>query len=144
MDPQIGRHPECPPKSAEEYSYDDLWQRIPIELARLIDLQQIEDIREHTVPTNGWLESLRSEKSQLANPQVADLLITNTEVYDDEVEDYLEEDIVLEFLAVLRDDHRNDNDYTTAVRARRTIVTRLLLEELKAFVYDEPNGGEAA
>lgn len=111
-----------------DFSYDEIVSGLPIELAREADLYQINDLRQSTVPTSPWPAEWESQ-----HPAASELLQFNVGVYDDEIEDLLYQDKTLIELLEMRKLGGNDETLVQTIRARRSILLRILLDEIATF-----------
>jgi hypothetical protein len=116
-----------------DYSLDDIVINISCELAVTADYEQHQDLRMHNTPTNWWIHDKAKEM-----PKAVLTLTHNTAVYNDDLEDTLCKDGLLGELIEQRKNDTNNQQLQEAIRIRRTVLVRILLEDL-AEVLDASN-----
>lgn len=109
-----------------EYSFEEVVEALPEDVARLVDMHQVNDMRTYQTPTYLW----PNELSQ-THPAAVEVLTNNTAVYDDEIEDKLYEDSLLQEFVTQRQHDPSSIELSAAIRARRSVLVSLYLSELQ-------------
>jgi hypothetical protein len=118
-----------------DYPLEELMQAIPYDLAVSLDMHQQDDQKAYQTPTNLWPQELESEA-----PLAVDAMTNNTAMYDDELEELMYEDgLLLEYTEQRRVDPGNEQ-LSSAIRARRTILARLLIADDDSGHTETTNG----
>ncbi len=111
-----------------DFSYQEIYDTVPLQVALEIDMHQVADMRDHQTPTELWPRRLEVE-----HPETIDTLTNNTSLYDDEVEQFIDQDSLLNQFMYQRMKEPGDIQLAAAIRARRTIMTRIFLSELETM-----------
>lgn len=120
--PQPAPSAEQSPEIAHlrDFSFVDIVQRLPMPIATVVLEHQEAEQADPTSPLNSWVDVIPEES--------AELLIQNEEIYDDEVEDFIDLDRHLTQLIEWKRQEKNSEQMAIAIRARRTVLVRYLLE----------------
>lgn len=109
-----------------DFSFSEVVSAIPGELAEKVAEAQVAHTETSNVPYEPWARLLTEDY-----PEAEDILANNTALYEDDIEDMLDEDLVLRALYRTREAHPDSELHAMALRARRTIAVRLILEQLR-------------
>ena len=109
-----------------DFSFSEVVSAIPAELAEKVAEAQVAHAEANDIPHEPWPLSLTEDQ-----PEAEDVLANNTALYDDDIEDILDEDLVLQALYRTREAHPDSEIHAMALRARRTVAVRLILEQLR-------------
>ncbi len=122
-----------------EFTLDEIVTTIDLAQAQEADIQQLRDVQQATAPTNSWFPKFAEQ-----NPDAANTLWYNTSFYDDEIEAVLDSDPLLSELYDQVETNRNSEELSTAIRIRRTVLMRMLLNDLENFTIPTQNDNKDA
>lgn len=108
-----------------EYSFEEVVEALPENIAQQVDLHQINDMRTYNTPTHLWPTELEA-----SHPVAIEILTNNTAVYDDEIEDKLYEDSLLQEFVTQMQQEPGNLEIAAAIRARRSVLVSLYLNDL--------------
>lgn len=118
------------PELEREYSFDEIVERIPLELAVELDVFHVSELKADPGTTTALPDELCEE-----NPKAYEILVGNTAVYDDDLEDMLEQDDILRYMMERHKTRYESTDLTKFIRVRRTLAMRFLLDEIDKYTH---------
>ena len=107
------------PYQPYDFSVEEVRAAVSLDLANMLDIHQINDMKVYKTPTVLWPEGFEEQY-----PEAIEVLFNNTGSYDDELEDVIAQDTIVQEYIFQRRAEPDNQTIRTALLARRTILVR--------------------